>query len=401
VFSTRVPHDRRPNRLALALERANAAGRNSQRHAPGHTGEPLLDLTISNPTLAGIHYPADLLAGLSDPASLIYHPTPFGLLDARAAIAAAYDRRGIRMEAERIVLTASTSEAYSILFKLLSDPGCSNVLTPVPSYPLFDHLTRLDGVEQRRYSLEFHGTWCIPPAELDCGWSSDTRAVLVVSPNNPTGSIVRDEEADALVSRCAERQAALIVDEVFCDYPLDRQWQEPPAFLAPACLFFRLGGLSKTVALPQLKLGWIAVGGPADLVDEALDRLELICDSYLSVSTPVQVAARSLLDRGVVIRDEVLARIRANHAYLRAEVPASGAASLLPADGGWSAVLRVPATRPEEDLVVDLLERDRVVVHPGYFFDFPHEAFLIVSLLPEPDIFRRGVRRILERVDAA
>jgi alanine-synthesizing transaminase len=388
VFSTRVPDDRRPNDLARALGAARARG-------------PVIDLTVSNPTRVGIDYPPDLLAGLSDAAALTYRPAPLGLREAREAIAEDYARRGLRIETDRIVLTASTSEAYSILFKLLCEPGRSSVLTPVPSYPLFDHLTRLDGVEQRHYALEYHGRWTTDLDGLDEAWTPETRAVLAVSPNNPTGSILRDDEADGLTSPCADRGAALILDEVFADYPLAEPLVDPRAFAAPRCLLCRLGGLSKSIGLPQVKLGWIALDGPADVVAEALDRLELICDTYLSVSTPVQVAARSLLERGAVVRQRILDRLRANDATLRASMAGAGSATVLPADGGWSAVLRVPATQSEEALVTGLIERDGVVVHPGYFFDFPHEAFLVVSLLPEPYVFERGVRLLQERLDAA
>jgi alanine-synthesizing transaminase len=389
VFSTRVPDDRRSNNLSRALAAARARG-------------PVIDLTVSNPTRVGIHYPDDLLAELSGAASLTYNPHPFGLPDARAAIAATYAARGLRLRADRIVLTASTSEAYSILFKLLCDPAGSAVLTPVPSYPLFDHLARLDGVEQRRYPLELHGDWTLDLSALDHTWTAATRAVLAVTPNNPTGSILHASDADELSRRCASRDAALVLDEVFCNYLLnDDDAGEPAALVTPPCLLFRLGGLSKAVGLPQVKLGWIAVDGPDPLVAEALDRLELICDTYLSVATPVQVAARSLLDRGAAVRAQILERVRGNYASLRERFADSSAASVLPSAGGWSAVLRVPATRSEEAVVLELLERDAVVVHPGYFFDFPHEAFLVVSLLPEPDVFARGARLMQERLDAA
>jgi alanine-synthesizing transaminase len=388
VFSSRVPDDRAPTRVARALAAARQRG-------------GLLDLTISNPTRAGIPYPAHLLAPLSDPASLIYRPEPFGVAAARDAVAATYAARGVTADRERIVLTASTSEGYSILFKLLCDPGRSAVLTPVPSYPLFDHLARLDGVEERRYTLAFHGAWSVDAASLDRAWTPETRAVLAVSPNNPTGSVLDAEDADELVSRCAERGAALIVDEVFHDYPLHGAIAEPPALAAPPCLVARLGGLSKSVGLPQVKLGWIAIDGPPDLVGEALDRLELIADTYLSVSTPVQIAAPALLREGTAVREAIRARIRTNYASLHRLAGGVSSVTVLPAEAGWSAVLRVPATRTEEDLVIALAEQDGVAVQPGYFFDFPHEAFLIVSLLPEPEVFARGVARVLERVDAA
>ena len=362
---------------------------------------PVLDLTLSNPTRSGLCYPADILRPLSDAAALTYRPEPLGLRAARDAVAATYVRRGLRVEADRIVLTASTSDAYSILFKLLCEPGQSSVLTPVPSYPLFDHLSRLDGVESRRYALEYHGSWSIGASELDRAWTTDTRAVLAVSPNNPTGSIIRDDDAAELAQACASRSAALIVDEVFWDYPLDGEFAEPMAFESPECLTFRLGGLSKSAGLPQVKLGWIAVMGPDALVAHALDRLEWICDTYLSVSTPVQIAAPALIERGREVRDRILERVRGNYGTLRARAAAEPGISLLPADGGWSAVLRVPAIASEEQLALDLLARHAVVVHPGYFFDFAHEAFLVVSLLPDPATFDRAIACVLERVNAA
>jgi len=388
MFSRRVPDDRAPTRLARAIADARRRG-------------PVLDLTLSNPTRAGLAYPSDILRPLSDAAALTYRPEPFGLRQAREAVAATYARRGVPIDADRIVLTASTSEAYSLLFKLLCEPGRSSVLTPVPSYPLFDHLTRLDGVEPKRYALEYHGVWGIAAGELDRAWSADTRAILGVSPNNPTGSILREPDAAELVSQCAKRDAALILDEVFVDYPLARRIEEAPSFASRRCLTFRLGGLSKSAGLPHVKLGWIAIDGPQTLVEEALDRLELICDTYLSVGTPVQVAARALIERGREIRDLIVERTCGNYRTLESRVANGSGVSLLHADGGWSAVLRVPATASEEQLALELIERDGVVVHPGYFFDFAHEAFIVVSLLPEPSTFQTGIDLVLERVHAA
>jgi aspartate/methionine/tyrosine aminotransferase len=387
MFSRRVPDNRAPTRLAQAVESARRRG-------------PVLDLTLSNPTRAGLSYPVDILDTLADGAALTYYPEPFGLRTARDAVTATYARRGVRASSDRIVLTASTSDAYSLLFKLLCEPGRSSVLTPVPSYPLFDHLTRLDGVESRRYALEYHGNWSIAAGELDRAWSGDTRAVLAVSPNNPTGSIVRDPDAAELVHACACRDAALIVDEVFREYPLQAPLPEAAALDAPECLMFRLGGLSKSAGLPQVKLGWISVDGPAALVAEALDRLELICDTYLSVSTPAQVAAPALIEGGRDVRDRILDRIRGNYGALQARAAGAPGVTVLNADGGWSAVLRVPATAGEEQLALDLLERHAVVVHPGYFFDFAHEAYLVVSLLPDPSTFERGIDLVLESAHA-
>ncbi len=383
MFSSRVPANLEPNRLTVALRRVERRS--------------LIDLTLTNPTAADIPYPADILAALNDPAAVSYAPHPFGLASARAAVADDYARRGIGVAAERIVLTASTSEAYSLLFKLLCEPSGDEVLTPVPSYPLFDHLTRLDGIRARPYRLVCHGPWVVDWDSVDESWTRQVRAVLAVSPNNPTGSVLSTDELRALGARCADRGAALILDEVFADYPLAESPEAPS--LTPACLHFRLGGLSKSAGLPQLKLGWIAVGGPSAVVEAALERLELICDTYLSVSTPVQVAAPALIAAGARVRAAILDRVRGNYAALGALAAPHPAIERLPADGGWSAVLRVPATRSEEDLVIELLEQDGVMVHPGFFFDFSHEAYLVVSLLPASAAFREGIVRVLERAD--
>ncbi|HEX5475087.1 MAG TPA: pyridoxal phosphate-dependent aminotransferase [Vicinamibacterales bacterium] len=389
MFSRRVPDDRAPNRLSRAIADARAHG------------QPLLDLTCSNPTAVGIAYPGGLLEVLADPRGLAYRPEPFGLLEARVAVARELGRRGLDISPGRIILTASTSEAYSLLFKLLCDAGESAILTPAPSYPLFDHLARLDAVRQAVYRLEYQGRWGVDPSALDEAWTPDVRGVLAVSPNNPTGSVLNDEDAHALVSRCQDRDAALIVDEVFCDYLFEPVSTEPASLRRRECLLFRLGGLSKTVGLPQLKLGWIAVDGPDELVREALDRLELICDTYLSVSTPVQIAAPALLSTAADVRSRILDRVRGNRATLAHLAAGVESVALLPSDGGWSAVLRVPATRGEEQLALALLAEDGVIVHPGFFFDFPHEAFVVVSLLPEPEAFACGIGRVLERARAA
>jgi alanine-synthesizing transaminase len=383
MFSSRTPADRDQNRIARALSVARASGRT------------LIDLTVANPTIVGLEYSASLLEPLSSPRALVYAPEPVGLLDARDAVATDYRRRGISVAVESIVLTASTSEAYSLLFKLLCRPEGDDVLVPVPSYPLFDHLTALDGVRPVPYGLEYHGRWALDVAGVDRVWSQRVRAVLAVSPNNPTGSILKPEERVALSERCAARDAALVIDEVFADYPLN---DANPAADAPAgCLTFRLGGLSKSAGLPQVKLGWMAVDGPPALVREALERLELIADTYLSVSTPVQVAAGALLEAGALVRAQILDRVRKNYAALCDQAQNFPSIHVLPTEGGWSAVVRVPATASEEDLVLELIDKDGVSVHPGFFFDFPHEAFLVISLLPEPWHFAEGVRRVLER----
>jgi alanine-synthesizing transaminase len=386
MFSGRVPRSLEPNRIARAAGRARAAG------------AALTDLTATNPTAVGIPYPPEALDALSSAAALRYDPDPFGAIAAREAVAGDYARRGLTLDPSRIVLTASTSEAYSLLFKLLCAPSGDAVLVPAPSYPLFDHLTMLDGVRAVPYQLHYHGRWTLEPGELARAWSPAVRAVLAVSPNNPTGSVLTPDEMDALSGVCADRDAALILDEVFADYPLDPSVAVVPA-AAGRCLTFRLGGLSKSAGLPQVKLGWIAIDGPEAIVRDALERLAIVCDAYLSVSTPVQVAAPSLICTGALVRARIAERIRTNARALAAAATAFSAVEVLATEAGWSSVIRIPSTRSEEDVVVDLLERDRVLVHPGFFFDFPREAFLVVSLLPDPQAFAAAVRRIMERVD--
>ncbi len=376
------------NRLAQALDDARAAER------------PILDLTLSNPTLADFEYPADLLAPLADARALVYSPQPAGLLDAREAIVADYARRDIAISPDRIVLTASTSEAYSLLFKILCDAG-DEVLTPRPSYPLFEHLTALETVVARPYDLEYHRSWSIDIDGLERAWCPRTRAALAVSPNNPTGTFLKRAELDRLARMCIDHDAALIVDEVFADYELTAG--ASAAYARPLerqdVLVFSLGGLSKSIGLPQVKLGWIAIAGPSAKVRDAVTRLELACDTYLSVSTPVQVAARGLLEQGATVREQIQRRVRANYRYLSTEISRTPACRLLESEGGWYAVIQVPSLGSEEELVLNLLRSEDVLVHPGYFFDFARESFLVVSLLVPESTFADGVSRILRHSD--
>jgi alanine-synthesizing transaminase len=383
VFSSRTPAQLAPNRLATALTERRARG------------DRVIDLTASNPTCAGFDYPEDLLAPLAAPEALRYDPQALGAIDARVAVAQEYQRQGMAVSPERIVLTASTSDAYSMLFKLLADPG-DEVLVPRPSYPLFEHLTRLDAIEARPYDLEYHGSWSVDLPSVERALGPRSRALLVVSPNNPTGSVITRDELARVSAICAAN-VAIIADEVFIDYEL-----EPGACAAAGrviarddVLSFTLGGLSKSVGLPQVKLGWIAVGGPAPLVSAAIARLELICDTYLAVSTPVQHAAPRMLTAGAMVRGQIAERVRHNYESLQASVSAVPSCRVLRADAGWYAVMQVPALESEDDLVVHLLADDGVLVHPGYFFDFPRECFVVVSLLPPPADFAEGVDCIL------
>jgi aspartate/methionine/tyrosine aminotransferase len=388
--SSRLPRESAPNALSQALD------------ALRRDGTSYVDLTESNPTRVGIAYPDDLLSPLSLPAALRYEPHPLGLATAREAVAADCGRRGARVDPAHVVLSASTSEMYAWLFKLLCDAG-ESVLVPRPSYPLFEHLTRLEGVRAEAYRLEYHGRWEIDLASVAAAPPAP-RAVLLVSPNNPTGSYVSAREIDALVGLCRDRGWALIVDEVFADYTLDAAAPIAPITDLAAradVLTFSMGGASKSLGLPQVKLGWTVVGGPAGDREAALEGLELIADTFLSVSTPVQVAAASLLQRGSAVRSAIHARVRANLAAARRIASSHPSCDLLPVEGGWSAVVRIPATRGEEALVLDLLARERILVHPGYFFDFEHEAFLVVSLLVAEPAFADAFERTLRFAEAA
>lgn len=358
---------------------------------------PVADLTESNPTRTGICYPDGLLEPLADAAALQYEPCPFGLPSARHAVAADQHRRGAEVDPSQVVLTASTSEAYSWLFKLLCGAG-DTVLVPQPSYPLFEHLTALEAVRPHPYSLEYHGTWSIDFTSL-ADAPDTTRAVLAVSPNNPTGSYLTENDLAEVLLLCRRHGWALIVDEVFADYPLDAT--DPLTDIAAGeadVLTFSLAGLSKTVGLPQLKLGWVVVGGPTSDRTAALAALELIADTYLSVATPVQVAAPHLLAAGVPIRNAIHDRVLHNLGALRAAIVRYPSCQVLRAEGGWSAVIRVPSIHQEEQLVLDLLEHEHILVHPGYFFDFPRQTHLVVSLLPQPDVFFDAVDRALRFV---
>lgn len=387
MFSSRLPSALGPNRIAATVQALRAAG------------ESVIDLTASNPTTAGVEYPRDLLAALSGTDALTYAPDPQGLPAARAAIARDYARLGHQVDPARVLLAASTSDAYSALFKVLCNPG-DEVLVPCPSYPLFEHLLGLDAVNGVPYALDMHGGWTIDLGSVERALSPRTRAVLLVSPNNPTGSYVTQAELDQLMALARERDLAIIADEVFVDYVLDDAAASRRARCVAAtdALVCSLGGLSKSVGLPQVKLAWIVLAGAAALVEAARPKLELVCDTYLSVSTPVQCAAADLLARGALVRAQIHDRVRANEARLRELVQRVPACRALPVQGGWYAVLQVPSIWSEEALVIDLLRRARVFVHPGYFFDFPREAFLVVSLLTPTALFEQGMTRVLDHI---
>jgi alanine-synthesizing transaminase len=388
MFSSRLNWDLRPNRLSLAL----AVKRRS--------GARILDLTESNPTHAGLDYPVrQIVEALGDPRSLRYDPEPAGLAEARGAVAAWYAARGQNVTPERILLTASTSEAYAYLFKLLADPG-DEVLVPRPSYPLFDYLAALESVRIVPYPLVYDHGWAIDLDALDTARTSRTRAIIVVNPNNPTGSFLKTAELESLIAICEARGLALISDEVFAGFPFAPDDRRVAGLTGVTQVpTFCMSGLSKIAALPQMKLGWIAAGGPASLRAAAVEKLELIADTFLSVSTPVQYAAARLLEAGSDLESQIRTRTAANLAHLRAVV-AGSPCGILDVEGGWYATLRVPSTRTEEEWCLDLLERDNVLVQPGFFYDFEAEAYLVLSLLTQPEVFAEGVARLVANASA-
>lgn len=386
MYSSRFHWDLQRNRLTELL-----SARRGQ-------GARILDLTQSNPTRAGIEYPEELARVFDDARVLRYDPLPAGSLEAREAIAGYYRQRGHAVEPGRILLTASTSEAYAYLFKLLTDPG-DCVLVPRPSYPLFEFLANMESIEVRQYPLVYHGGWSIDLEALAAAVSERTRAVVLVNPNNPTGSYVKRTELTAIGRLCAERGIAILSDEVFSDYAMAPD-PERAASLAGVeeCLTFSMSGLSKIAGLPQMKLGWIVAGGPAGPRAAALERLEWIADTYLSVGTPVQCAAARLLTAGQEVQRRIRERTAANLGYARAALVGS-AANILAVEAGWYITVQAPKVRSEEEWVLELLARDNVLVQPGFFYDFESEAYLILSLLTAPEVFREGVARLRKMAD--
>jgi len=398
-FSRRLEWSLVENRLAEAEARA--------RRRP-----EFIDLTVSNPTVVGLQLPdvQDLARSLGGRAAFAYTPAPRGLASARHAVATTYADEGLSIAPENIVLTASSSESYAFLFKLLGDPGDA-VLVPAPSYPLFDYLVRLEGLHPIPYHARYEpmARWHLDLDSLDAAWAAAARearrvcAVVTVTPNNPTGAVLTEDEAAALDARCLAHGAALIADEVFSGFV------RRPAPSHVRCLAalpmgvptFSLGGLSKSCGLPQIKVGWIALGGPACLVAATRDRLELIADTYLSVNAPAQDALPDLLRLGSHIRAAIAVRLRENEDHLRSAVGARSPLSVLRSDGGWSAVLRVPEIMTDEEWALGLIERAAALVQPGFFFDLERGAYLVVSLLPEPEVFAAGLGRLIAYVEAA
>ena len=359
-------------------------------------GTPILDLTASNPTHCGFHYDtAAILEAFHNPEALTYDPQPQGLLPAREEVSRYYlqDHRAVA-NPESIVLTTSTSEAYSYVFRLLCNPH-DEILVPKPSYPLFDYLADLQDVTLIPYALEYAHGWFIDFHSVIRALTPRTRAILLVHPNNPTGSYLQAEEVHRLNKLCRERNLALIVDEVFLDYSFDAA---PRSTFAGnhESLTFTLSGLSKIAALPQMKVAWIVTTGPDSLVHSALERLEVIADTYLSLNAPTQWAFPTLFEQRHSLQPQILQRLRENRAQLRALMSQHASCELLDAEGGWYAVLRLPAGLSDEEFAIKLLQTHHVLVHPGHFYDFSGEDYLVISLLTPPDVLREGIARLIQ-----
>lgn len=382
MFASRTNWNLKPNRLSEALARHRA------------TGRKLFDLSASNPTECGFHYDSPaIVRALCNPASLQYHPEPRGLKTARQAVSAYYAARGNQVSPNDLLLTVSTSEAYSYAFRLLCNPG-DEILIPTPSYPLFDFLADVNDVKLIRYPLFYDHGWHVDLHALSQSITARTRGIIVVHPNNPTGHYTKSEEVAQLNQLCSAGNIAIIADEVFLDFSLAKAAQQ--SFVANSgALTFTMSGISKISGLPQMKLSWLAVSGPQELKREALARLEMMADTYLSMNAPIQLAAPVLLQQRAAFQQQLMARVQKNLAQLDSQLGQAQKTNRLGVEGGWYAVLRIPATRPDEDLAIDLLEKYDVYVHPGHFYDVPGDGYVVVSLItPEPD-FTEGVRRLL------
>jgi alanine-synthesizing transaminase len=376
MFSSRLRWNLAPNPLARLIGEKRASGAR------------ILDLTESNPMHAGLAYAADeILSALASPDSLQYDPNPAGMLRARESVSRYYNDR---VPPDRILLTASTSEAYGFLFKLLADPG-DEVLVPRPSYPLFEFLAELESVRVVPYPLIYDHGWMIDFPALEHSIGPRTRVIVIVNPNNPTGSFLKSHELQQL----ANYKLPIISDEVFSDFSFAPDPRRVTTLAGQNdVLAFSLSGLSKIAGLPQMKLGWIVVSGPERDRTEAYSRLELIADTYLSVATPVQCAAAALIGTRVSIQDQIRRRTAANLAALR-ERTKSTSFGMLEVEGGWYAILQAPRIRSEEEWALELLRRENVLVQPGYFYDFDREAFLVLSLLTREEVFSEGLSRLL------
>ena len=381
MFSKRTNWNLAPNRFTRAVEAHQREGRER------------LDLTASNPTTIGLEYDPNLLNAFAHPDALRYSPEPRGLSSARAVVSSYYESRGGPVSPDRVLLTTSTSEAYTFVFRLLCEPG-DEVLIPSPSYPLFEFLADLQDVRLKPYPLFYDHGWHVDMHALRAALTDRTRAIMAVHPNNPTGSYLHAGEIAELNALCSEGNLALVIDEVFLDFAHNSERRSSFAVNTDA-LTFTLSGLSKISGLPQMKFAWLVVSGPDALAAPALARLEVIADTYLSMNTPTQLAAPAMFEQRHSFQRQLMSRIRTNLAGLDAQLSRQSLCRRLELEAGWYATLRVPITRSDEDLAIDLLQQRDILVHPGHFYDFPSDGHLILSLIvPEP-IFREGVSRVL------
>ena len=382
MFSDRTSWNLKSNRLSEALAKHRAAGK------------PLLDLTASNPTECGFDYDRQaILQALSNPKSLSYGPDPKGLLSARRAVSEYYSAREIMVPADDIILTTSTSEAYSFVFRVLCNPG-DELLIPEPSYPLFSFLADIQDVKLVGYPLLYDHGWQIDFHALQQAVTARTRGMIVVNPNNPTGHFCKPSEVRKLNEICSRRQIAIIADEVFLDFSIAENIRRSFAASAES-LTFTMSGLSKISGLPQMKAAWLIASGPEELKAQALARLEVIADTFLSMNAPIQLATLSFLELRHGFQKQVMARVRKNFAELDKQLSAQSSCARLEVEGGWYTILRVPLIRSDEDLAIDLLNAQGVYVHPGHFYDFAADGYLIVSLITPEQDFKEGIKRLL------
>jgi len=358
-------------------------------------GIDIIDLTESNPTRCGFNFLSeDILSPLPDPQNLLYEPSSKGIREARKAISGYYKQRLSSINPEEIIITSGTSEAYAFLFRLLADPN-QRVLIPMPSYPLLDYLADLNDVRLDRYPLAYRDAWHIDIARLEKMIRPEHRAIVVIHPNNPTGNYVSAEEKERLNRLCQKHSLALIADEVFLDFKHPNNTNAFESFAGnEAVLTFTLSGISKLLGLPQMKLSWIACCGPKKQRKEAVSRLEIIADTYLSAGTPPQRALSKWLKSQNTIHEEITKRITENLTFLKKHLEQTGAAELLVSEGGWNAVVRLPEGQNDEAQAMAFLKENHVFVHPGYLFDFEEERAIVLSLLVPPDRFREAIGRI-------
>lgn len=389
MFSKRFNYSTDDNKLSRLLKDKKSAG------------IPVLDLMESNPTNADFNYnEAGILKAISASESLKYLPEPKGLKSAREAVSRYYKDKNIDVNIENIFLTSGTSEAYSFIFKLLTDPG-DEILIPGPGYPLFSFIAEMESVNIKNYELKYtnDGFWSVDFDSLKSGISVNTRAIMLVNPNNPTGNFIKAGEVNELFRICKEKNVAVICDEVFLDYSVEAEKKNIFSLAGiNYVLTFTLSGLSKICGLPQMKLSWIVISGPQKGCKEAIEKMEIITDTYLSVGTPVQLAAGNLLVNRDFIQLQIKERILNNYKFLKTEINGNEFADLMKTEGGWYAVIKVKSVINEEKAAFELLEKKDIYIHPGYFFDFRDEGFIVVSLLTPSDIFRTGIKRILEYI---